>query len=97
MASEQQDMLLALVLQTQVIALIVLQKQRKSDGLGSRRLETTTMSKSSSQFNLRNELQDYTMRFNYLRILPSTFDELVILVGPLVVRKGSISFCFLSY
>ena len=32
MASQQQDMLLALALQTQVIALIVLQKQRKSDG-----------------------------------------------------------------
>ena len=31
MASQQQDMLLALALQTQVIALIVLQKQRKSD------------------------------------------------------------------
>ena len=32
MASQQQDMLLGLALQTQVIALIVLQKQRKSDG-----------------------------------------------------------------
>ena len=34
--------------------------------LGSRSLETTTTSRSSSQFNLRNELQDYTMRFTYL-------------------------------
>ena len=32
MASQQQDMLLGLALHTQVIALIVSQKQRKSDG-----------------------------------------------------------------
>ena len=61
---------------------------------GSRSLETTTTSKSSSQFNLRNELQDYTMHLNYLRILPSTFDELVSFVGPFFVRKGNISFFF---
>ena len=60
--------------------------------LGSRSLETTKTAKSSLQFNLRNELQDYTIRFNYLRILPSTFDELVSLVRPFVVRKGSIAF-----
>ena len=58
----------------------------------SKSVETTKAAKSSSQFNLRNELQDYTMRFNYLRILPATFDELVILAGPFFVRKGSISF-----
>ena len=62
--------------------------------LGSRCLEATKTAKSSLQFNLRNELQDYMMRFNYLRILPSTFDELVSLVRPFVVRKGSISFLF---
>ena len=60
--------------------------------LGSRSLETSKTAKSSLQFNLRNELQDYTIRFNYFRILPSTFDELVRLVRPFVVRKGSISF-----
>ena len=60
--------------------------------LGSSSLETTTASRSSSQFNLGNELQDCTMRFNYLRILPSTFDALVSLVRPILVRKGSISF-----
>ena len=57
-------------------------------------METTKTSKSSLQFNRRNELQDYTMRFNYLRILPSTFAELVSLVGPFVVRIGSISLFF---
>ena len=61
--------------------------------LGSRSLETTKTAKSSLKFNLRNELQDYTTRFNYLRILPSKFDELVSLVRLFVVRKGSIS-CF---
>ena len=35
-------------------------------------------------------------RFSYLRILPSAFDELVSLVRPFVVRKGSISFFFSS-
>ena len=94
MASQQQDMLLTLALQTQVIDLIILQKQRKVTILGSRSLETTKTAKSSLQFNLRNELQGYTMRFNCLRILPSTFDELVGLVRPFVVRKGSISFSF---
>ena len=49
--------------------------------LGSRSLETA---KSSLQLNLRNELQDYTTRFNNLRILPSTCDELVSLARPLV-------------
>ena len=94
MASQQQDMLLALTLQNQVIALIVLQKQRKATILVSRSLETTKTAKSSLQFKLRNELQDYTMCFNYLRILPSTFDEWVRLVRPFVVSKGSISFLF---
>ena len=60
--------------------------------VGSRSLETTKTAKSSLQLNLRNELQDYTIRFKYLRILPSTFDELVSLVRQFVVRKGSISF-----
>ena len=32
------------------------------------------------------------MRFNCFQLLPSTFDELVSLVRPFVVRKGSISF-----
>ena len=94
MASKQQDMLLALTLQNQVIALIVLQKQRKATILGSRSLERTKTAKSSLQFKLRNELQDYTMHFNYLRILPSTFDEWVRLVRPFIVSKGSISFLF---
>jgi len=94
MASQQPDMLLALTLQNQVIALIVLQKQRKATILVSRSLETTKTAKSSLQFKLRNELQDYTMCFNYLRILPSTFDEWVRLVRPFVVSKGSISFLF---
>ena len=58
MASQQQDMLLALALQTQVIALIVLQSKEKVMVLGSRSLETTNTAKSSSQFNLRNELQN---------------------------------------
>ena len=62
--------------------------------LGSKSLETTKTAKLLLQFNLRNELQDFTMRFNYLQILPSTFDELVSLVGPFVVRKGSISSFF---
>jgi len=87
-------MLLALTLQNQVIALIVLQKQRKATILVSRSLETTKTAKSSLQFKLRNELQDYTMCFNYLRILPSTFDEWVRLVRPFVVSKGCISFLF---
>ena len=60
--------------------------------LGSRSLEIMTTSRSSSQFDLRNELQDYTIRFNYHRILLSKFDELVMLVRPFVVRKGIISF-----
>ena len=88
-------MLLGLALQSQVIALIVLQNKEKVTILGSRSLETTTTSRSSSQVNLKNELQDYTMRFNYLRILPSTFHEVVCLVRPFVIRKGSISFFLL--
>ena len=87
-------MLLALTLQNQVIALIALQKQENATILGSRSLETTKTAKSSLQFKLRNELQDYTMRFNYLRILPSTFDEWIRLVRPFVVSKVSISFLF---
>ena len=62
--------------------------------LGSRSLETTKTAKSSWQFILRNELQDYTMCFNYIRILPSTFDELVSLVRPFVIRNRNISFFF---
>ena len=57
--------------------------------LGSRSLVRTKTSKLSSHFNLRNELHDYTVRFNYFRILPSTFDELVSLVGIFLVRKGA--------
>ena len=35
-------------------------------------------------------LKDHTMLFNYFRMLPSIFDELLSLVGPSIVRKGSI-------
>ena len=32
-------------------------------------------------------LQDHSMYFNYFRMLPSTFDDLLGLVGPSLVRK----------
>ena len=34
-------------------------------------------------------LKDHTMHFNYFRMQPSMFDELLSLVGPSIVRKGS--------
>ena len=34
-------------------------------------------------------LKDHKMHFNYFRMLPSMFDELLSLVGPSIVRKGS--------
>ena len=36
-------------------------------------------------------LKDHSMRFNYLRMLPSTFDDLLDLVGPLLM-KGTTNF-----
>ena len=56
-------------------------------------METTKTAKSSLQFNFKKRnCKIITIHFNYLRILPSTFDELVSLAGLFVVRKGSISF-----
>ena len=90
MASQQQDMLLALALQNQVIALVLLQKQKKKRSVWVHELRKERKVQGHHD-NLIKEmrLKDHTMHFNYFRMLPSMFDELLSLVGPSIVRKGS--------
>ena len=90
MASQQQNMLLALALQTQVIALVVLQKQNNKRSVWAHE-HWEERKPQGHHDNLIKEmrLKDHSMHSKYFRMLPSMIHELLNLVGPSIVRKGS--------
>ncbi|XP_065060189.1 uncharacterized protein LOC135687536 [Rhopilema esculentum] len=88
MASYQQDVLIALALQNQAIALTLLRERKKRRSVWVRKL-CKERERQGHYDNLIQEMrvQDHSMYFNYFRMLPSTFDDLLGLVGPSLVRK----------
>eukprot|EP00795_Rhopilema_esculentum_P010219 gene10219-18903_t len=89
MASSQNDVLLALALQTQAIAATLLKrKEKKARSVWVRKLWKNQQQQGHYN-NLIAEmrLQDHSMHFNYFRMLPSTFDDLLHLAGPSLVRQ----------
>eukprot|EP00795_Rhopilema_esculentum_P008700 gene8700-14721_t len=89
MASSENDVLLALALQTQAIAATLLKrKEKKTRSVWVRKL-WKNREQQGHYNNLIAEmrLQDHSMHFNYFRMLPSTFDDLLHLVGPSLVRQ----------
>ena len=90
MALQKHDMILALALQNQVIALLLFQKEKKKRSVWVHELWKQRKLQGHHD-NLIKEmrLKDHTTHFNYFRMLPSMFDELLSLVGPSIVRKGS--------
>ena len=91
MASCPDDEHVALALQNQAIALLLVQ-QNKHRSTWVNDLWKERESKGHYH-NLVQEmrLKDHSIHFNYLRMLPSTFDDLLHLVGPSLV-KGTTNF-----
>ena len=90
MAAYQQDVLIALALQNQAVALLLLSKNKNRRLAWVRQL-WRERERQGHYYNLIEEmrLQDHSMFFNYFRVLPSTFDDLLRLVGPSLTRKTS--------
>ena len=88
MASYHQDVLIALALQNQAIALTLLRERKKQRSVWVRK-SWKERERQGHYDNLIQEmrLQDHSMYFNYFRMLPSTFDDLLGFVGPSLVRK----------
>ena len=90
MAANRTDVLLALALQSQVIAAVLLNKKQNRRRAWVRRL-WKAREQQGHYTNLIAEmrLEDHSMHFNYFRMLPSTFDDLLHLVGPSLKRQRS--------
>ena len=90
MASNSQDVLLALAYRNRLIALTLLEMENNQRTHWVRKL-WQTREEQGHYNNLIQEmrLHDHSMHFNYLRMLPSTFDDLLRLIGPTLVKKTS--------
>ena len=90
MASNRNDMLIALALQNQLIAAFLLKKKQSKRRVWVRRL-WKGRDRQGHYSNLIMEmiLQDHTMHFSYFRMLPSIFDDLLHLVGPSLTKQRS--------
>ena len=96
MTSNRNDILVALALQNQSITAVLLKKKQSKLCAWVRRLREAR-ERQGHYYNLIAEvrLQDHTMHFNYFRMLPSIFYDLLYLVGPsLTNTKISFSLAF---
>eukprot|EP00795_Rhopilema_esculentum_P010074 gene10074-18721_t len=90
MACKQDDVLLALAYRNRLIALNLLEKGKIKRSFWVR--ELWKYREQQGHFdNLVQEmrLNDHSMHFNFFRMLPSTFDDLLKLVGPALLKKKS--------
>ncbi len=88
MANQQQDVLLSIALQNQILALTLLKRRKKKRSVWVRELwQQRKLQGHHDNLIQEMRLQDHTMHFNYFRMLPSTFDHLVRLVGPSLVKQ----------
>eukprot|EP00795_Rhopilema_esculentum_P006251 gene6252-11663_t len=90
MACKQDDVLLALAYRNRLIALNLLEKGKRKRSSWVR--ELWKYREQQGHFdNLVQEmrLNDHSMHFNFFRMLPSTFDDLLKLVGPALLKKKS--------
>ena len=85
MPSNRNDILVVLALQNQLLAVVLLKKKQSKHCVWVRRLwEAHERQGHYSNLITEMRLQDHTMHFNYFRMLPSVFDDLLNLVGPLL-------------
>ena len=90
MASNRNDILVALALQNQLLAAVLLKKKQSKRRVWVRRLwEARERQGHYSKLITEMRLQDHTMHFNYFRMLPSVFDDLLNLVGPSLTKQRS--------
>ena len=90
MASNRNDILVALALQNQLLAAVLLKKKQSKRRVWVRRLwEARERQGHYSNLITEMRLQDHTMHFNYFRMLPSVFDDLLNLVGPSLTKQRS--------
>ena len=96
MASNRNDILVALALQNQLITAVLLKKKQSKRRVWVRRLrEARERQGHYSTLITEMRLPDHTMHFIYFRMLPSIFDDLLNLVGPsLTNTKISFSLAF---
>ena len=87
MASIPDDVLVALALQNEAIALLLARKHKRRS-IWVRKL-WKERERQGHHANLIQEmkLQDHTMYFNYMRMLPSTLNDLLRLVGPSLTKR----------
>ena len=91
MASCFGDKLVALALQNRAIALLLAQqKKRRSTRVNDLWKERESRVHYHNLFQ-EMRLKDHSKHFNYLRMLPSISDDLIHLVGPLLI-KGPTNF-----
>ena len=90
MASTHSDKLVALALQNQIIAAVLLQRKQRKRSVWVRRLWRARQQQGHfSNLIAEMRLQDHTMHFYYFRMLPATFDDLLRLVGPSLTKERS--------
>ena len=90
MASNKDDVLLALAYRNRLTALLLLQISKKKRSCWVRKL--WQYRKQQGHFdNLVQEIRlyDHSVHFNYFRMLPSTFDDLLRLVQPVLSKQRS--------
>ena len=90
MASNNQEVLLALAHRNRLIAMTLLQVENNQRTHWVRKL-WQSREEQGHYNNLIQEMRlyDHSMHFNYFRMLPSTFDDLLRLIGPTLIKKTS--------
>ena len=87
MAYCQDDVLVALALQNQAIALLLARKYKRRSIWVRELWKERERQGHYANLNQEMRLHDHSMYFTYMRMLPSTFNDLLHLVGPLLTKK----------
>jgi len=90
MAAKNQEVLLAVAYRNRLVALALLQVEENERSEWVNKL-WQSREEQGHYNNLIKEMRlyDHSMHFNYFRMLPSTFDDLLRLIGPTLVKRKS--------